>query len=81
MKTGRKSVFHPRETHILARSDIIILYTFFLDFEKYRVWLQHPNGLVFSFTDKHLYIAKMDQKSIFQSHEVDILAQLDIIVL
>jgi hypothetical protein len=38
MKTGWKSVFHPREIHILARSDIIILYTFFLDFEKYQVF-------------------------------------------
>jgi hypothetical protein len=29
-KTGRKSVFHPHEAHILARLDITLLYTMFL---------------------------------------------------
>jgi hypothetical protein len=32
MKIGQKSIFHHRETHILARLDIMVLFTIFLGF-------------------------------------------------
>jgi hypothetical protein len=52
MKTGRKSIFHPHEVNILARLSIIVLYTIFEGFEKYRVSAQKTNEFDFGFTEK-----------------------------
>jgi hypothetical protein len=41
MKTVRKSIFHPYETHILARLDIKMLYTIFFEvLKKIKFWLK-----------------------------------------
>jgi hypothetical protein len=59
VKMGQKSIFHPRETHILARLDINVLYIIFLGVEKYRVWTQKPKGLTIRFTEKYLFMMKI----------------------
>jgi hypothetical protein len=41
-----KFIFHPHETHILTRLDVIILYTIFLGPEKYQILAQNLKGLV-----------------------------------
>jgi hypothetical protein len=59
MKTIWNFVFHPREAHILARTNIIVLYTIFLGFKKYQVLAENSKGLAFGFTDICLFMAKM----------------------
>jgi hypothetical protein len=71
MKTGRKSIFHPRETHIIAWLDIMVLYTNFSCFEKYRVLTQNPSSV-------H---GENVAKSIFHPHAAHILLWLDILML
>jgi predicted RNA-binding protein associated with RNAse of E/G family len=60
MKTARKYVFHPRGAHILSQLNVLVLYTFFLGFEKYRVLAQNLKWLAFGFIDKHLSVTKID---------------------
>jgi hypothetical protein len=44
-KTGQKSIFYPRDAHILAQLDIMVLYTMFLRSWKYQILAQNPKGL------------------------------------
>jgi hypothetical protein len=41
---GQKSIFHPRETHILARLDINVLYIIFLGVENIEFGLKSQRG-------------------------------------
>jgi hypothetical protein len=78
---GKKSVFYPYETHILAKLDIMVLYIIWgRGVEKYKVSAENSNGLAFGFTNKHLFIVKMHRKYIFHPSESYILAQLHITV-
>jgi hypothetical protein len=43
-KTGWKSIFHLRETHILARLDIMVLYIFFQIFKNIEFQLKTQMG-------------------------------------
>jgi hypothetical protein len=79
-KNGSKIVFHLRETHILARLDIMVLRTFFWGFEKYQVSAQNSKGLAFGFNKKLRFTAKMCRKFIFHPRDVQILAQLKIMM-
>jgi hypothetical protein len=81
MKTCRKFVFHPRETHISSIFDIKVLYMIFLVFSKYQVSLQNPRGVAFSFIEKHLFTMKICRKSVFHHCEAHIIFCLDISVL
>jgi hypothetical protein len=54
-KTSQKFIFHPCETHILARLDILMLYIIFRGFKKYQVSCQKLNGLGLGFTEKYLF--------------------------
>jgi hypothetical protein len=51
-----KFIFHPHETHILTRLDVIILYTIFLGPEKYRIQAQNLKGLVSLWLYQQTYI-------------------------
>jgi hypothetical protein len=80
MNTSQKSVFHPRETHILSLLYILVLYKKISGFEKCRVSTQNPKVLAFGFTEKHMFMMKIGQKSVFHRCETHILARLDITV-
>jgi hypothetical protein len=51
---GQKSIFHPREPHILSRLDVLVLYINFRGSKKYRVSAQNQMRLPFDFT-KNIY--------------------------
>jgi hypothetical protein len=58
-----KIIFYPREGHIIARLDIMVLYTnFFWGFKKYWVSAQTTKGFAFGFTEKCLFTAKNEPK-------------------
>jgi hypothetical protein len=52
MKIGQKSINHPREVHILARLDIIMLYISFLRFLKISRFGSKERGVSFQFYRK-----------------------------
>jgi hypothetical protein len=80
-KTGRKSVFHSREVHILAPLDITLLYTIFLCFEIYWISTQKPKGVAFGFKGNIYSRQKPSENPYFISVGGHILARLDIMVL
>jgi hypothetical protein len=65
VKVSRKSIFHPRKTHIFARLHITVLYTIFRAFKKYRVSTQNSKGSTFDFNKKHLFTTKSVKNSYF----------------
>jgi hypothetical protein len=71
MKTSQKSLFHPREAHILARLDITVLDTFFEVFKNIAFQLK-TKGVSLRFYQKSLFTVKMDRKSIFHPHKAHI---------
>jgi hypothetical protein len=80
-KTSQKFVFHLCETHILAWLDISMLYIIFRGFKKYQVWCQKLNSLGLGFTEKYLFVTKIDRKSVFQPHEAHVLSWLEVSVM
>jgi hypothetical protein len=60
MKTSQNYIFHPREAHTLTWLDIKVVYTIFWAFEKYRYSAQNTKKLAFSFTEKRLFVTKID---------------------
>jgi hypothetical protein len=67
VKTSQKSVFHPRQAHILSRLDVSVLYIIFWEegFQKYQVSAQNPKALAFGFTEKCLFMAKQTKNLYF----------------
>jgi hypothetical protein len=73
-KTGWKSIFHLRETHILARLDIMVLYIFFQILKNIEFQLKTQMGYPLVFLKMYVH-DENGSKSVFLPREAHILAQ------
>jgi hypothetical protein len=59
----------------------MVMYIIFMHFKYIQILSQNPNVLVFGFTVKHQFVAKIERNSIFLGHEVHIPDHLYIMVM